>query len=297
MARFGSGVWGVAGALALAGSAADAGQVAGGGEPPAAASAPTAPFKIGDGLYYVGNDDNAVYLIVTRAGLILLDGGTTATGRLVPAKIRALGFDPATIKVLLVTHAHEDHAGGLATLKQVAARDSVFYASNLDGAVIASGGRTDPYLPNDPKYQFEPVKPDAILTDGQRITLGEMTITAHLTPGHTPGCTSYSFATKVAGKVRQVLAPCSWAMLPGFKVGKVESYPGITADYERSFAVWRSLPCDVFISSTHQFFNFRAKKAALLAGNPEAFVDPKGCSKFFADSQAAFYAELRRQNP
>jgi metallo-beta-lactamase class B len=276
-------------AAAVGGSAGAQGSA----EPP---PGPYPPFKIAEGLYYVGSHEHAVYLIVTKAGLILLDAGDAPTGRQIPDKIRALGYDPANIKILLNTHEHFDHAGGLAYMKRVAAKDAKLYISAKDAPIVAAGGKGDPLL-HGAQYEYEPVKPDVIVHDGQQVTLGGWTLTAHLTPGHTPGCTSWTFDAVVAGKVRHVLAPCSWAILPGFKLGKTETYPGQTADYEKSIKTWQSLPCEVYISASHQFFNYEAKKAALDAGNREAFVDPEGCRQWYQKADAAFHAELKKQNP
>jgi metallo-beta-lactamase class B len=257
--------------------------------------APLPPFKIGEGLYYVGASDYASYLIVTKAGLIVIDGGDAPTGHQVVGNIRSLGFDPANIKILLNSHEHFDHAAGLAELKR-AAPGAKFYASAADGRIIAAGGRGDPFLKGE-RFYYEPVKPDVILKDGQQVSLGGWTLTAHITPGHTPGCTTWTFPVTVAGKVRQALDHCSSSVLPGYKLGKTETYPGQTADYEKSFATWKKLPCEVFIASHGQFFDMHAKKARLDAGQADAFVDPPGCKTFYAKAEAAFRAELKKQNP
>jgi len=263
-----------------------------------AATDPHAPFpsfKIGEGLYYVGADDYTSYLIVTKAGLIVIDGGDAVVGKQVVANIRALGFDPANIKILLNTHEHFDHAAGLAEIKR-AAPGAKFYASAADGAIVAAGGRGDPFL-HGARFEYEPVKPDVTLSDRQKVSLGGWTLTAHITPGHTPGCTTWTFPVTVAGKVRQALDHCSSSVLPGYKLGRTETYPGQTADYERSFRIWKSLPCEVFIASHGQFFGMKAKKAALDAGKTDAFVDPQGCKAFYERSEAAFRAEVKKQNP
>jgi metallo-beta-lactamase class B len=254
-----------------------------------------APFKIGEGLYYVGASDYAAYLIATKAGLVVIDGGDAVVGKQVVQNIRTLGFDPSQVKVLLNTHEHFDHAGGLAEIKR-AAPGAKFYASAADGAIVAKGGRGDPFLKGE-RFYYEPVTPDVILKDGQQVSLGGWTITAHITGGHTPGCTTWTFPVTVAGKTRQALDHCSSSVLPGYKLGKTETYPGQTSDYEKSFATWKSLPCEVFIASHGKFFNMKAKKAALDAGKADAFVDPEGCKRFYAGAEAAFRAELKRQNP
>lgn len=257
--------------------------------------APTAPFKIGEGLYYVGSVDYAAYLLTSKDGLIVLDGGDAETGKQIVANIRTLGFDPSKVKVLLNTHQHFDHAAGLAAIKR-AAPGARLYASAADGPIIAAGGRGDPFLKG-ARFEYEPVKPDVILKDKQQVTFGGWTLTAHVTGGHTKGCTTWTFPVTVAGKVRQAQVHCSSSVLPGYKIGKTETYPGQTADYEHSFATWKALPCDVFLASHATFYGLAEKKKALDAGKADAFVDPAGCKAFYARQEAAFRAELKRQNP
>jgi len=257
--------------------------------------APFAPFKIGEGLYYVGSADYASYLFSGKAGLIVLDGGDAVTGQQVVANIRTLGFDPAQVKVLLNSHQHYDHAAGLAVIKK-AAPGANLYASAADGPIIAAGGRGDPFLKAE-RFHYEPVKPGVTLKDGQKVTLGAWTLTAHVTGGHTKGCTTWAFPVTVAGKVRQAQVHCSSSVLAGYRIGKVETYPGQTADYEKSFATWKALPCEVFLASHGSFYGLQAKKQALDAGQADAFVDPQGCRAFLTRQEAAFRAELKKQNP
>ncbi len=257
---------------------------------------PFAPFKIGEGLYYVGASDYTSYLIVTKDGLIVIDGGDAPVGGQIVKNIKTLGFDPTKVKILLNTHEHFDHAAGLAEVKKAAAPDVKFYASAADGGIVAAGGRGDPFLKGD-RFYYEPVKPDVIVKDGDKVSLGGWTLTAHITAGHTAGCTTWTFPVTVAGKVRQALDLCSASVLPGYKLGKTETYPGQTADYQKSFATWRSLPCDVFIASHGSFFNMKAKKAELDAGKADAFVDPAGCRTFVDKADAHFREELKKQNP
>ncbi len=257
---------------------------------------PYAPFKIADGLYYVGASDYSSYLIVTKAGLIVIDGGDAPTGHQVVQNIRTLGFDTAKIKILLNTHEHFDHAAGLAEVKRAAAPDVKFYASLADGAIVGAGGRGDPFLKGT-RFEYEAVKPDVIVKDGDKVRLGELTLTAHVTGGHTKGCTTWTFPVTVAGKVRQALDLCSASVLPGYKLGKVETYPGQTADYEHSFATWKALPCEVFIASHGAFYGMQAKRKLLDAGKADAFVDPTGCRAFVDKAEARFKDELKKQNP
>jgi metallo-beta-lactamase class B len=256
---------------------------------------PIKPFKIGEGLYYVGAYDLTAYLFVSKAGLIVLDGGDRAVGKQVVANIRALGFDPAQVKILLNTHQHYDHAAGLAEIRK-AAPNAKLYASAADGPIIAAGGKGDPFIKGK-AYEYEPVPVARTLKDGEKVSLGAWTLTAHVTGGHTAGCTTWTFPVAVAGKTRQGLVHCSSSVLSGYKLGRTETYPGITAAYEKSFATWKALPCDVFLGSHGAFFGMTEKRKALDAGKADAFVDPAGCKAFYERSEAAFRAALKKQNP
>jgi metallo-beta-lactamase class B len=224
--------------------------------------------------------------------MILLDGGYDSTAPQILANIRALGFDPKQVKILLSTHGHLDHAGGFAQLKRETG--AALYASAADGALMARGGKGDFGLKDSAAYP--PVTPDRTVVDGQKVSLGGWTLTAHLTPGHTRGCTTWTFPVTVAGKSRQGLVLCSNSVLSMYRLDKAhESYPGIAADYEASYATWRRLPCEVFLASHGLFFGLKAKRAALESGKADAFVDPAGCKAYFEKGYASFRAELAKQ--
>jgi metallo-beta-lactamase class B len=257
------------------------------------------PFEIGEGLFYVGSSFYAVYLLVSDEGHIVLDAGDAVVGRMAVENIRRLGYDPADIRMLLITHPHFDHAGGLAEIRRAAAKDAKFYCSEKDGRDMVDGGRSDFFLKDHPRFYFEPLAPDIVLEDGDQVSLGPWTLTMHITAGHTPGGMTWTFPLTVDGTPHHAMAPTSWALLPGFKVGREESYPGQTEDYERAFARWKSLSeiCDVFVASSNQFFDFRTKKAAYDAGKADAFVDPEGIRDFYVKAETKYRAELARQNP
>jgi metallo-beta-lactamase class B len=253
---------------------------------------PVPPFRIADQLYYVGASDIASYLVVTRSGLIVIDGGYDKTAPQILSNIRTLGFDPSQVKVLLNTHAHLDHAGGLAQLK--AETGATLFAMPPDSDLMARGGKGDFGLGDHATYP--PVTPDRTLHDGEKVSLGGWTLTAHFTPGHTRGCTTWTFPVTVAGKIRQGLILCSNSVLSMYRLDKAhESYPGIAADYERSYGVWKKLPCEVFLGSHGIFFDMQKKRAELLAGKTDAFVDPAGCKAWFDKGYAAFHATLAKQ--
>jgi metallo-beta-lactamase class B len=250
-------------------------------------NAPVKPFKIADNLYYVGASDITSYLIATPAGLIVIDGGYDRTAPQILANIRTLGFDPKQVKILLNSHAHLDHAGGLAQLKrETGAR---LLASRADAPMLEDGGKTDPGgVP-----PFPPVKVDGFVADGQVVELGGVKLTARLTPGHTRGCTSWTLPVQVEGRTRQALSICSVSVLPMYRLtGAKATYPGIADDYAKSFAKLKALPCDVFLGSHGRFFDLTGKRAKLAAGGANPFVDPAGCRAFIVAGEKTYLDRL-----
>ncbi|HJW40999.1 MAG TPA: subclass B3 metallo-beta-lactamase [Rhizomicrobium sp.] len=254
----------------------------------AALNGPMTPFRIADNLYYVGASDVTSFLIVTPAGYILLDGGFEQTAPAIIAHIRALGFDPKKIKIILNSHAHFDHAGGIAAIR--AATGAKFLASAADAPILEEGGANDFALKG---LLFPPVTPDRIVADGERVTLGGATITAHITAGHTKGCTTWTLPVTIDGKRENALFLCSLSVLPVYRLIGDANYPGQAADFEKSFATLSTLSCDVFLASHGSFFDLKDKVAKLRAGaKPNPFIDPAGCRAFFAKAQAAFDKRL-----
>ena len=162
---------------------------------------PVEPFRIIGNIYYVGASDITSYLIVTPAGDMLLDGGFVETAPQIEANIKKLGFRLSDVKILLSSHAHYDHAGGLAELKR--ATGATFYAGAGDAPVLENGGHGDSSLAH--AVTFPPVKPDRLLHDGGGVMLGGMALTAHVTAGHTKGCTTWSTMVRDGGKSYHVV--------------------------------------------------------------------------------------------
>ena len=259
----------------------------------AAMNAPMAPFRMTDEIYYVGARDVTSFLIVSDAGLILTDGGFAQTAPQIQANIKALGFDIANVKILLNSHAHFDHAGGLAELK--AASGARLLASAKDAPVLESGGKAD-FAHFGPQGYFPPVKVDGMIADGQQTTLGNVTLTAHLTPGHTKGCTSWTMIAHVHGKPENVLFICSLTVLPTYRLLSEPDYPQMSADFEASFKTLGGLPCDIFLASHGSFFDLVGKREKMKA-NPaiNPFIDPTGCRTYIDWAQARYNAELAKE--
>lgn len=254
-------------------------------------NAPVKPFRIADRLYYVGARDVTSFLIDTGAGLIVLDGGFEATAPQVIANIRTLGFDPKDVKYLLSSQAHYDHVGGLAEIKRASGAKMI--ASREDGRLLERGGFGDFHFQGE--LLFPPVKVDRFIRDGERLKLGEVTLVAHLTPGHTKGCTTWSMPVADKGRTYTAQFNCSMTV-PGYKLLSTPAYPTMVADYEATFAKLKTLPCDIPLAAHGVFFDLTAKRAALASGAPtNPFIDPAGCRRQLERSEAAFRKQLAQE--
>lgn len=250
-----------------------------------------APFAIAPRLYYVGSSDIAVFVLETPEGLILIDGGYESTASQVIANLRELGFVPGEVKYILNTHAHMDHAAGLAALRQQTGARLV--ASARGAEQIETGGRDDPLLGS--WFHYPPATVDLLIGDGDEISLGGLIVTAHLTPGHTPGCTSWSFPVEIDGQKLQALVNCSLSTL-FYDLRDNRTYPDVASDFEETFVKLKALPCDVPLGAHAHFFKLHEKRSRLLAGGqPSPFIDPEACQDFITEGEAAFRKKLARQ--
>lgn len=191
------------------------------------------------------------------------------------------------MKVLLNSHAHLDHAGGLLELKQ--ASGATFYAMPEDVAQLARGGLDDPQFGE--RFPFPRIWADRLLHDRQKISLGGTVLTAHHTPGHTRGCTTYSM-TLADGT--DVLFMCSPTVPPGYRIVGNPRYPDAIEDYRRHFERLRSLPCDIPLGSHGTFFGLKEKSERLHRGETAAFADPQGCRSFIEQMENRFTTEAQR---
>jgi metallo-beta-lactamase class B len=252
---------------------------------------PVSPFQIAGNLYYVGAIEVCSFLITTPKGDILLDGGFAETAPQIERNIAQLGFKIEDVKILLNSHAHLDHAGGLAELKNQSGAKMI--ASAGDAELLRNGGHGDFRFGN--TLTFPPVEVDQIIHDGESIELGGQKLTAWLTPGHTKGNTTWTTKISDGEKTYDVVFAGSPTALDYQLVGK-ESYPGIAADFEKTFAVLKKLPCDIFLSDHGTFFWFVEKRNRLARGeNPNPFIDPNGYKRFVAHFEKEFHDKLEAQ--
>jgi metallo-beta-lactamase class B len=247
---------------------------------------PIPPFHIIGNIYYVGASDIGIFLIVTPAGDILLDGGFVETAPQIEANIQKLGFKLADVKFILNSHAHLDHAGGIPEMKR--ATGAKFVAMDGDVPALTAG------------TSFPAATPDRVIHDGDTVTLGKVTVTAHLTPGHTRGCTTWTTTVHDDGRTYNVVFVGSATVLPQYKLvdrpGAPATYPGMEADFEKTFRVLRSLPCDVFLAPHGSFYSLTDKRG-VMAKNPaqNPFIDPWGYQAYILRAEAVFQKELNAE--
>jgi metallo-beta-lactamase class B len=243
---------------------------------------PFAPFHVIGNIHYVGATGVSAFLIVTPEGSLLLDGGLPEAAAQVARNIEAQGFHLKDVKYLLNSHAHFDHAGGLAELKRLSGAQMV--ASAADAPALRAG---TPDMPA--------IVVDRVVADGDTLRLGKATLTALITPGHTKGCTTWTMTTTEGGKDYRVMFYCSTSVVDRL-VGNV-GYPQIVADYERTFARFRTLAADVFLSNHPGFFRMEQKRKQMAPGGPNPFVDPGELQRFVATSEQQFRETLARESP
>ena len=205
---------------------------------------PVEPFKIVGPIYYVGTKGLAAYLITTPAGHILLDGGIPDSADVFEESIHNLGFDPRDIKLLLITHAHIDHAGTLAHFVQLSGGSAA--VMDRDFEQLKSGGKTDPVFGTQPAFYFPPVTAERVLKDWDVLTLGNIKMTALLGAGHTRGATTWVTTVEDGGRSYNVVFPCCTSVNPLYRLVVRPSYPGIVDDYRRTFRMLETMKRDIW---------------------------------------------------
>ncbi len=252
---------------------------------------PFPPHKVAGNLYYVGSNELSAYLITTPAGHILINTGYDETVPLIQTGCTKLGFRFEDIRILLTGQAHEDHVAGFARVRQLTGAKVMVMAG--DDAVVRGGGKGD--FAFDGQMQWTPCPVDRVLRDGDRVTLGATALTAHLTPGHTKGCTTWTLAVEEGGKQYRVVIVGATTVPPGFRLVNNPKYPSISEDYERSFSLLKALTCDIFLGSHTGYYGMQQKYRRSLADGFRAFVDPKGYQVFLEETRAAYARELSNQ--
>jgi metallo-beta-lactamase class B len=259
---------------------------------------PFTPHHVIGNVYYVGSSGLASYLITTPNGHILINSNLESSVPQIQESVEKLGFKFADIKILLISHAHFDHCAGSAKIKELSG--AKYMVMDADVPVVESGGKKDFQYGSVPEDLYPATKVDRVLHDGDKVELGGTVLVAHKTAGHTRGCTTWTMKATgidgagVAGQLYDVVIVGSPNVNPGYKLAGNPSYPGIAADYEHAFEVWKGLKCEVFLGAHGAYYGM-AEKFPRMKDGANPFVDPQGYKAYIAERETAFRDELRKQ--
>ena len=277
------------------------------------------PHHIAGDLYFVGSPDLASFLLLGSEGHVLIGGGDPRTARKIIDNVEQLGFDISDVRALLATDPHMDEAGGLAELQH--ASGAQLWASDANAAVIAAGGAQDPSIVYSPYRvlawagvnDYPAARVDHQVKDGDTVRVGPLAITAHVTPGHAPGCTTWTFTVRDRERDLHVVHRCGLSPPYGASLVEPQQYPGIRADFERTFRTLRDLPVDIWLTSHgREYGRFRKYEesrrsytspsgetlpasAANATDAAAPFVDPKGYLQSIDTAEAAVGRLLAEQ--
>lgn len=248
-------------------------------------NAPQRPFRIYGNAYYVGTHGLAAVLITSPRGHVLIDGALPESAARIEANVRALGFRMRDVKLILNSHAHFDHAGGIAALQRAS------------GAQVAASGPSAPVLTrgasgaNDPQYgilqSFQPVAGVRVIADGDTVRVGPLALVAHLTPGHTPGGTTWTWRSCEGPRCLEMVYADSQTPVSadGFRFTASSTYPTALADFERGFAVLERLRCDVLVTPHPDASGLWERIARRSGGDADALIDPGACRRYAATAR------------
>lgn len=239
-------------------------------------------FRIAGNLYYVGTADLAVYLINTPRGNILINSDFAEDIPTIRKSIEGLGFKYGDTKIILISHAHADHDGGTGIIRKDTGAQLMVMDADVPDEESTAPGRPGAHV-------------DRVLHDGDVVELGGSRLTAHLTPGHTKGCTTWTMPVNDGGRTLNAVIIGSPNVNPGYILVGNKTYPRIADDYVKTFAVLESLPVDLFLGAHGAYFGMLGKIEKMKAGGPNPFVDPAGYKAYVAERKATFLKEWDRQ--
>ena len=245
---------------------------------------PVRPFRIADHTWYIGTARLAALLIDTPEGAIVIDGGLPQASDMLLAHIREVGVNPAKVRWLLISHAHADHAGPVAALKRAT---GARIAANAETATMLARGGTDDIHFGD-NITYPPAQADRLLQDGEAVTLGGMSLVGHLTPGHTPGSTSWTWTDTKDGKPVRI-AYVDSVSAPGYKLIDNPRIPHLVDMYRGTFATIRALPCDLLLTPHPDASGWLPENAQ--APHPK----PMTCVEYADGASDRFESELSKQ--
>jgi metallo-beta-lactamase class B len=259
-------------------------------------NAPQAPFNIYGNTYYVGPHGLASLLITGPNGHILLDGALPQSAPQIIQSIKTLGFRIEDVKLILNSHPYWDHSGGIAALQR--ASGAVVAASAPSAEVLERGtiGEDDPQFEAGAVRPWPKIDKLRIVHDGELLTVGPLSITAHMTPGHTPGGTSWTWRSCEGDSCQNIVYADSLNPVSArdFRYSGGAGQPDISASFKASIARLAALPCDIVVSVHPGFTNTFEKLAAREAGG-KGFAGSGGCSAYAAEAGELLRKRLARE--
>ena len=245
---------------------------------------PDEPVRIVGPVYFVGTKGLGVFLFATAEGHVLMNTGMPSSGPMIVESIKKLGFKPEDIKVMINGHAHIDHAGAFAYLKELTGAKLAVMKDDV--AAMESGDLGDFKYAND--FVYPAVKVDRVLRDGDTIRMGDVLLTAYHTPGHTRGATTWIANLTVDGKAYVVAFPDGAGFNPGYRLAKNPSYPGIAEDYRRTHHMMEMLKPDIWLAQHNEYYDLAGKRQRAAKEGVAAWIDPEGYRRFVAGKKRAF---------
>jgi metallo-beta-lactamase class B len=249
---------------------------------------PAEPVRIAGPIYFVGTKGLGAFLFTTSEGHILMNTGMPSSGPMIVESIRKLGLKPEDVKLMINGHAHIDHAGAFAYLKQQFGAQLAVMKDDV--AAMESGDANDFKYAND--FIYPPVKVDRVLRDGDTIRMGEVLLTAYHTPGHTRGATTWIANLVIDGKALVVAFPDGSGFNPGYRLVKNPSYPGIADDYRRTLHALEMIKPDIWLAQHNEYYDLEGKRERAKTQGINAWVDPEGYRRWIAGKKRAFEDEV-----
>ena len=253
---------------------------------------PAEPVKIAGPIYFVGTKGLGAFIVATSEGLILMNTGMPSSGPMIVESIKKLGFKPEDLKIMINGHAHIDHAGAFAYLKEISGAKLAVMQDDV--AAMESGDKGDFKYADD--FAYPPANVDRVLRDGDTVRLGEIILTAYHTPGHTRGATTWVTQIVDSGKAYQVVFPDGAGFNPGYRLMTTNpSYPGIADEYRRTLHTLEMLKPDIWLAQHNEYYDLGGKLKRAETEGFAAWVDPDGYRRFVSGKRRAFEDQIDKE--